>query len=61
MTGPGVLRSRLKNGVQALQYYGVLIYIGMIMDKIMPPRHRCFINMFLIPACISSSTPMLLR
>ena len=61
MTGPGVLGSRLRNGAQVLRYYGVHIYIGMIMGRIMPPHHRCFINMFLIPACVSSSTPMLLR
>ena len=61
MTRPGVLGSRLRNGVQALRYHGVRIYIGMIMGKIMPPHHRCFINMFLIPACISSSIPILLR
>ena len=53
MTGTGILGSRLR--------FGVHIYKGMIMGNMMPPPHDCFINMFLIPACISSSTPILLR
>ena len=61
MTGPGVSGVSVDGWVQALRYCGVLKYIGTIMGSIMPPRHRCFINMFLIPACISSSTPRFLR